>query len=126
MRMAKKIENEKVRPITLTDSESGEKYILEFNRETVKFAEQRGFNINAVSDAPMTRIPELFYYAFRMHHKNVARDRTDKIIFEDWGGIGGIPDGVLERLGMLYSATFDSFKADEDGEVKNSKVTVEL
>ena len=117
---------EKIKPVILHDTESGNDFTLEFSRETVRWAESRGFSANSIEDAPMTRIPELFYYAFRMHHENVSRDYTDKIIFEDWGGIGGIPDGLLERLGRLYAATFESLKADEDGEVKNAKVTVEL
>ena len=36
----------KVNPMTITDNETGEKYILDFTRESVKFAEQRGFKIS--------------------------------------------------------------------------------
>ena len=57
-----------------------------------------------------------------MHHKSVSREKTDKII-DGWGGIKNIPDGVLERLGMLYSQPFETLK---DEETKNSKVVVEL
>lgn len=117
---------ERIKPVVLHDTESGNDFTLEFNRDTVRWAEARGFNINTIGDTPMTSIPNLFFYAFRMHHKNVSRDYTDKIIFEDWGGIGGIPDGLLERLGRLYAATFESLKTDEDGDVKNARVTVEL
>jgi len=121
--MAKKIENEIVKPLILHDTENGMDYTLEFNRESIRFAEARGFAIEDTSRAPMTKIPELFFYAFRMHHKNVSREKTDKIIFEDWGGIGGIPDGVIERLGQLYAQPFEAL---DNGEGKNAKVTVEL
>ena len=41
--------DENVKPIRLTDTETGEKYTLEFSRESVKFAEQRGFKLLCVS-----------------------------------------------------------------------------
>ena len=121
--MARREENEEIRPLILHDNENNVDYTLEFNRESVMFAESRGFVLDEVEKIPMTRIYELFYYSFRMHHRNVPREKTDKIINE-WGGIAGIPDGVLERLGMLYAAPFGSLTDKED---KNPpKVTVEF
>ena len=113
--------NEKVKPIKLTDTETGDEYTLEFDRETIRFAEQRGFDIDDVGKYPMTKLPELFFYAFRMHHKNVSRQRTDKILFED---LGGMPQGMAERLGALYAAPFEALSNSGDG--KNSKMTVEM
>lgn len=120
-----KLEEKKVKPIVLTDTETGEKYTLEFSRETVKWAEAKGFVYDDVTKFPQTLIPDLFFYAFRMHHKNVARDKTDKII-ADWGGIACIPEGVLERLAELYMATFGALADEDEGAAKNFKVTVEL
>ena len=121
--MAKREENEEVRPLILHDEENGQDYTLEFNRESVKFAEQRGFKYDELGSYPMIRTYELFYYAFRMHHRNISREKTDRIIDEDWGGITNIPDGVLERLGMLYAAAFGSLK---DPEKNPPKVTVQF
>ena len=109
-----------IKPIILTDTETNEKYTLEFSRESVKFAEDRGFAIADLDRYPMTKVPELFYYAFRMHHKNISRQQTDKMLFEQ---IGGVPDGMLERLAQLYSAPFDVF---EKRESKNSTMTVDM
>lgn len=110
---------EKVKPITL-HTENGE-YTLEFNRETVRFAEQRGFDISDLGKFPMTKIPELFFYSFRMHHRNVSRAETDRILFEE---MGGMSNDVAVRLGELYSAPFEALTNEEAG--KNSKVTVEM
>ena len=119
---ANKEVNEKVRPIILHDTESGDDYTLEFNRESIRFAEARGFSIEDVGKYPMTKLPELFYYAFRMHHKNVSREKTDRILFDD---LGGMPDGMAERLGALYGVPFEALtNGNEKG--KNSKVTVEF
>jgi len=125
--MAKKETNEKVKPIILHDTEAGVDYTLEFNRETINFAEQRGFKIEDLGNYPMTKIPELWFYAFRMHHKSVSREKTDKFIFDPeigFGGISDIPDGVLERLVLLYNQPFEATKTEE--ERKNSRLTVEL
>lgn len=121
--MAKKEVNERIKPIILHDTENGAEYTLEFNRESIKFAEARGFAIADIDRYPMTKIPELFFYAFRMHHKNVSREKTDRIIFEDWGGIGNIPDGLLERLGQLWAEPFTTLKGEE---TPKNAVTVEL
>jgi hypothetical protein len=121
--MASKEINEQVKPIIIHDEENGMEYTLEFNRESIRFAEARGFDIDDVGKYPMTKIPELFFYAFRMHHKNISREKTDRILFED---LGGLPEGAAERLGALYSAPFEALSSNKDGKKGNPKMTVEL
>ena len=121
--MATKEINEQVKPIIIHDEENGIDYTLEFNRETIRFAEARGFDIDEVSKFPMSKLPELFYYAFRMHHKNVSREKTDRILFDD---LGGMPNGMAERLGALYAAPFEALTNSNEGKTKNSKMTVEF
>lgn len=121
--MAKSEVNEQVKPIILHDAEEGMDYTLEFDRDSVRFAEARGFDISDVGKFPMTKIPELFFYAFRMHHKNVSREKTDRILFDY---LGGLPDGMAERLGALYSAPFEALTADGGKPAKNARMTVEM
>ena len=120
--MAKTEQNEQVNPIIIHDIENAIDYTLEFSRESVRFAESRGFNIDDVGRYPMTKIPELFFYSFRMHHKNVSREKTDRILFDD---LGGMPDGMAERLGALYAAPFEAL-SNNGKEGKNPKMTVEM
>ena len=120
--MANNEANERVNPIIIHDPDNGMDYTLEFNRESIRFAESRGFNLDDVGRYPMTKLPELFFYAFRMHHKNVSREKTDRILFND---LGGMPEGMAERLGLLYAAPFDAL-TNEDGKAKNSRMTVEF
>lgn len=121
--MASKEINEQVKPIIIHDEENGVDYTLEFNRESVRFAEARGFDIEDVGRYPMTKLPELFYYAFRMHHKNISREKTDRILFEE---LGGLPDGAAERLGALYAAPFEALASKDGEKAKNPKMTVEM
>lgn len=121
--MANKEVNEQVKPIIIHDAENGIDYTLEFDRDSVRFAEARGFDIDDVAKFPMSKIPELFYYAFRMHHKSVSREKTDRILFDD---LGGLPEGAAERLGALYAAPYEALSNKGDKKSKNSKMTVEL
>lgn len=119
---------ERVNSIRLTDNKGiiknpGEVYELDFSRESIAFAEARGFKIEEVPVYPVTRISDLFYYAFRKKHRSVSREKTDKFM-EEWGGI---PEKVLKRLIELYNqaATANNIQTDEDAE-KNETATVEM
>lgn len=119
---------DRVNPIRLTDNSGilgkpGEVYELDFSRESVAFAENRGFKIEEVPVYPVLRIAELFYYSFRKNSKRTPREKTDKFM-EAWGGI---PESVLKRLVDLYNqaAMSNNIQDDEDAE-KNEMVTVEL
>ena len=117
-----KEKKELVKPIRLVDNETGEAYILEFDRDTVKWAEQRGFDPDLVTKFPMTVGADFFFYAFRMHHKNIARDKTDKILFDYLGGINETTGKILARLMELYYQCFDTL-ADKS---ENPRIAVEL
>ena len=118
MAKAKEAE-EKVNPILVKDESGNVKYTLEFSRDSVKWAERRGFKITEVADYPMTGIPQLFFYAFRMHHKGITQEMTDSILDE----IGATP-ALMERLTALYSATMETLIGEN--EVKNGKWAVEF
>ena len=119
---------DKVNPIRITDNTGvihnpGDVYELDFSRESIVFAENRGFKVEEVAVYPATRISELFYYAFRKNHRKVSRDKTDKFK-DEWGGI---PEKVLKRLVELYNqaAMANNIQVDEDAE-KNETATVEM
>ena len=120
-------EKNKLPPMTLSDNETGEVFTLEFSRESVRFAESRGFSISDVSDFPMTKVPDLFFYAFRKNHMRISKSRTDKILFED---LEGLTREQIERLVQLYSAPMDALLRDDEDDggagPKNVKMTVEL
>ena len=110
-----------VKPIIIHDADNNMDYTLEFNRESIRFAEARGFVMADVDRFPMTKLPELFYYAFRMHHKNISRERTDRIFFDE---LGGLSEEAATRLGELYAVPYEALNGGNES--KNSKVTVEL
>ena len=98
----------KVNPIVIDDPDKGKKYTLTFTRDTVSKAETEGFAIDELDKFPMTRIPQMFYYAFLANHENeITREDTDRVL-DELGGIAGLPDGLMKRLGELYGASFRS------------------
>lgn len=111
-----------IKPIEIKDNKTNDIFVLEFSRDTVRFAESRGFDIANIEHSPMTSISDLFFYAFRMHHPKVAKEKTDKMLFEE---LGGMPAGLLERLQELYVAPFEALTVvASDDERKNSNLTV--
>lgn len=115
---------ERIPSVKLTDNNTNTTYELDFNRESVKFAESRGFKIENLSDFPKTALEDLFFFSLRMHQKNrVSREASDKLL-ESWGGL---PESVAKRLAELFvqAQTSNTIQTDEDAE-KNGRLTVEL
>ena len=112
----------KINPMCITDPDTGETYVLEYSRESVRFAEQRGFKISELLDYPQTNITALFFYAFRKNHKHIARDKTDRLL-ED---LGGLTAKEIGRLADLYNQPNESLIVAEETERKNCRLTVEM
>lgn len=114
----------RIKPMIVRDNETGERYELDFTRESVQFAEGRGFEPDKVLDFPTTQIPALWFYAFRANHKKMAKNQTDALLSK----IGGVTDAMLERLILLYqqAITSNNIYQDDEDLAKNALVTVEL
>ena len=112
---------DRVKPIELTDNETGKTYTLEFNRDVVRRAEQNGFCIDDCAKFP-TKCYDLWYYSFLMHNeREIKRKRTDELL-DAVGGVADAPDGLFERLCELYAQAYKTLNGDE----KNGRVTVTL
>ena len=99
-----------VKPMIITDNETGERYTLEFDKDSVRFAERNGFDIEDLGKYPLTKLEELFWYAFRKNHKRVDRIKSNKLLY----GIGKLPENFTERLVMLYAEPFKGFADGEE------------
>ena len=109
---------EKVKPVIIKDNENEKQYTLEFTRDSIKFAEQRGFKIDDVDAYPMTKVPEFFWYAFRAHHPSVSLNQAEKLLDR----MGGMSEALGRRLGELWVVPFETLNPNEE----NPTVTVEL
>ena len=119
---------DRIAPAYIEDKNTGTEYCLDFNRESVKYAESRGFELENVIKFPVTYFPEFFFLAFRAHHGpkngNISRIKTDAI----YEALGGFSPEFLERLIDLYNQAQLSNNAVETTEEmgKNSNVAVRL
>ena len=105
--------SERVRPMIITDPDEGREYTLEFSRKTVSKTEQAGLDVNQLESKGMTMIPILFWGAFLMHHPQMTREQTDKILFD---GLGGLSAEEMAYLGKLYAEPFQTLVANEGAE----------
>ena len=119
--MASKEPKEKVNPIIIHDTENNKDYTLEFNRDSIRFAEQRKFVIDDVDNFPMTKVVEFFWYAFRMHHPSFSLSQAENLLDR----MGGMSEALGRRLGELWSVPYEAMNYNED-KAKNSGVTVDL
>ncbi len=110
------MERERIKPIILTDTETGKEYTLEFNRSSIKLAESMDFNIKTFDEKPMTSFTTLWYCSFKMHHPEVSQKKAEDMLDE----IGGTSEKLITRLFELYLAGAESLSD------KNPKVTVIL
>ena len=121
--MSKEKKEERVLPIKITDNQTGAVYELDFNREAISFAEKRKFIPSEVTDFPEEKFPEIFYYSFRMNHKNMSRAQTDNL----YSRLGGFSVEFLERLLKLYNqAAMANIVEETEDMGKNGNMTVEL
>jgi len=110
-----------LKPIVIMDAAGNPEYTLTFTRESVKWAEERGFKISEVTDYPLTGISSLFFFAFRANHKGIGRPETDEVYKE----LKANRQAVITRLIEMYNASLESLMSDTTDE-KNSTRAVEL
>lgn len=115
---------ERINPIKITDKDTNETYELDFNRESVKFMANQGFVMDDIVDLIAVKGEELWYYAFRAHHRRLSRNQTDKL----YEKMGGLTPQIIKRLMDLYQQALlsNSIVQDEEDLEANPHVTVEL
>lgn len=96
--------------LKLTDPNSNQEYILEFNRKTARKALHEGFDPDASDIEAIFMIPVLFNNAFEMHHPNLSEKEKDAI-YEM------IPDktDLIAALGELFADPIEKLTADPKG-----------
>lgn len=117
---------ELVTPIKL-HGKDGKDYTLDFDLDSVRFAEAQGFEWDDISRKPGTMIPILWFSAFRRYHKRVTRNDADKMLEE----LGGFNKRLSDKLAALYFQALSGIISTDDdeeneGEVKNGNWTLEL
>lgn len=117
--------NDKVNPIKITDKETNHVYILDFDRESIKFAESQGFDWHLMRSQTITMTELLWYCAFRRYDKKISREKAVSMLY----ALGGMREAWMDRLTDLWLQGMESLVADEsvsEDDAKNAKMTVTL
>lgn len=92
----------------------GKDYCLEYTRRTVEEMENAGFNIDEITNKPMTMLPLLFRGSFRAHHRNIKPALVD-IIFKAMPN----KEELFAKLSEMYFAPIDSLMEESEGDEGN-------
>lgn len=115
------IENiEEVKPFRFRTSD-GTEYTLEFDREAVKYGENTGFKVENFDDKIIVNTERIFYIAFRMHHPDVTKKESDRILYEE---LCGVTSDELKQLISLYMLPYTALIYEEGTEKNGRRVTV--
>ena len=99
-------------------------YLLDFDRDSVKFAEGQGLKPQMLNgDLGYTEIETLFYCAFRKNHPKVSRAETNRILKDD---LGGLTVSMLVRLCQLFQLPYDTLVIEDGATPKNERMTVKF
>lgn len=112
-------------PIKITDNETNHVYILDFDRESIKFAESHGFDWHLMRSQTVTMTELLWYCAFRRYDKKISREKAVSMLY----ALGGMREAWMDRLSDLWLQGMESLVADEtasEEDAKNAKMTVTL
>lgn len=128
-----KTEDTIVKPIIIKDKNTGEpKYVLEFDRASVREAEKSGFKIDSVIDLSdeengglkmaIAPLEDLFFHSFRKHQPFMNKNATNRILYDE---LCGMPTAMIARLVELYMYPFNTL-INTDEESKNASLTIEM
>lgn len=80
----------------------GEDYILEYNREAIKYMESRGLDLSAIQKQPITMVEILWQGAFFKNHRKENFSRIQEI-YENIGNKTELNAALSEMFYETYS-----------------------
>jgi hypothetical protein len=88
-------------------------YVLEYNRNAIKFIEKQGFNAEKISEQPATMIELAFTGAFLKNHAKLTQQEVDEI----YGSIKNKQELNATLINMIretYETLFEDSKDEDD------------
>lgn len=110
--------------IKFTDPKTDTEYTLEYDRDSVRFAEELGVNIIELIRGkvkPATLWTQLFFSALHKNHPTITQDESDDI----WTRVTNKADVASVLQDMIAEPYELMLSEDEDADPKNA-VTIKL
>ena len=89
-------------------------YVLEYNREAIKYMEQRGFSLDKFTDAPASMMDIAFEALFLKNHKQTSMGKI-KEIYEKIGNKKELMTNIWTMVSDSYNELFDDNEEEGDG-----------
>jgi hypothetical protein len=103
--MNKKIEFEK----------NGQKYVLEYTRESVALMEKQGFSVEELTTKPMLMLPLAFQGLFYKNHRRVNKAFVDEV-YDNFTNKDKLLETIATMLEECYSSLTDD-NGDDEGNI---------
>ena len=94
---------------------NGEKYILEYNRDSIQILEQQGFSINELTKKPMLMLPLAFQGLFYKNHR-----RAKKAFIDDCFDRFKDKQKLLSTISEMLLEAYESLTDDENNNNKGN------
>lgn len=96
---------------------NGEKYVLEYNRNSIELMERQGFSVSELSKKPMTMLPLAFEGLFYKNHKYIKKDAVNDF-YNKFKDKGQLVEAITEMILECYnSLTEDSDEGNIDWKI---------
>ena len=96
----------------------GKDYTLEYNRDAIKYMENRGFSLEKFTDAPITMLDIAFEALFLKNHRNISSAKVQEIL-KEFNDKRGLISAINDMLGDSYTELLGDPEDKEEGEGKN-------
>lgn len=95
---------------------NGQKYVLEYTRESVALMEKQGFAVSELTTRPMLMLPLAFQGLFYKNHRNVNKTFVDEV-YDNFTNKEKLLEAIAEMLDECYSSLTEGNKEDDKGNI---------
>ena len=93
----------------------GQKYVLEYTRESVALMERQGFSVEELTTKPMLMLPLAFQGLFYKNHRRVNKTFVDEV-YDNFKDKEKLLEAIATMLEECYSSLTDN-KEDDKGNI---------
>ena len=94
-------------------------YTLEYTLRTAGLANADGFVLDELGDKPALMIPNIVYWAFNRHHKNITRKQAEDI----YAAIKA-KNAFITALAEMYAEACNALVDEDEEEAGNANWTL--
>lgn len=94
----------------------GQKYVLEYTRESVALMEKQGFTVEELTSKPMLMLPLAFQGLFYKNHRRVNKTFVDEV-YDSFKNKEKLLETIAKMLDECYSSLTDDNKDDDKGNI---------